>query len=99
MLKQIYSVAVYRTDRRYGGSEEGGWWYDQSERIGKAARYFEDKDAAYAYQDRINARFEREDRRAGLRPIWSVIGDPEVRALVFEGSLPDCEPAVRPYYE
>ena len=23
-----YVVAFYEIDRRYGGPEEGGWWYD-----------------------------------------------------------------------
>jgi hypothetical protein len=29
----FHSVAIYLTDRRYGGPEEGGWWYDVGERV------------------------------------------------------------------
>lgn len=28
----LWSVAVYRVERRYGGPEAGGWWYDAGER-------------------------------------------------------------------
>lgn len=29
--KTAYVVVRYRTDRRYGGPEEGGWWYTDGE--------------------------------------------------------------------
>lgn len=34
--RKVYLVASYHVSRRYGGAEEGGWWYDHHEPLSEA---------------------------------------------------------------
>ncbi len=48
-----YWVTVYRVGRRYGGPEEGGWWYDTGtvELSRPAADLTEAEELAAVYRD------------------------------------------------
>ena len=96
---EIYSVAVSHVTRRYGGPEEGGWWYDHHVPILHGAdatliRVFTDYEAAITYANEVYKTIEA--RNEGLPPLYSVLSDGLYVAHIFEG-LP-CE-TPRPYYE
>jgi hypothetical protein len=48
-----YVVAVYEIDRAYGGSEEGGWWFDCGE-IHHVAKTFKSEKKAKDFERRYN---------------------------------------------
>ena len=45
--KKFWVLGVYKTDRLFGGHEEGGWYYDAGERVKEGKRLYTDKDKAY----------------------------------------------------
>ena len=54
-----WSIGVYETGRSYGGTEEGGWWYDTGSRIDDwHVRGFEDLIAAQKYRDELAKQYE-----------------------------------------
>jgi hypothetical protein len=55
---EYVSVAMYQTDRQYGGPEEGGWYYTTGGRIDSTVRCFDlritgEREAAEAYRQRL----------------------------------------------
>lgn len=50
-----YIVAAYDRALRYGGPEEGGWWYDAGCLV-RVLRTFRNADKAYDWAGRINTR-------------------------------------------
>lgn len=86
----FWSVAVYETERRYGGPEEGGWYYEFGHLVNPAkVRVFESHAEAEAYQDSLWDQIEPEDKRGENRLV--VVGWTE--------KLPDTHwPRVRPHY-
>lgn len=48
---ELYYVNLYTCDRAYGGSEEGGWWFDTGE--------FE-RAHSFVFTDRVEARTRRD---------------------------------------
>lgn len=57
-----WSVAMYETDRAYGGPEEGGWYYTCGDIIKATARTFDTIDAARCYAEFLRAKAERDKR-------------------------------------
>lgn len=56
-----WSVAIYETDRSYGGPEEGGWWYTTGSRIDPhKQRVFEDITEALNYQEKLRSEYKNE---------------------------------------
>jgi hypothetical protein len=102
----FWTVAVYECDRRYGGPEEGGWWFDCGERVAHlmaddlAPRVFTDQDKAYEYatdlQGRLDVRFNNDGENRDLN---SVNCEGRYCAEVHEGFAPAHYPETRPYYE
>lgn len=95
----IYSVAVCYVTRRYGGPEEGGWWYDYHVPILHGAdatliRVFTDYGKAAAYANEVYEIIKI--RNEELPPLDSVLSEGQYAAHIFEG-LPHETP--RPYYE
>jgi hypothetical protein len=43
MVKKFWKLAVYKTDRTFGGSEEGGWYYQSGERLKEGKTKFTSK--------------------------------------------------------
>lgn len=86
-------VAVMLEDRAFGGNEEGGWWYNTSERI--ETHYAANNDVLA----KIMARLEREYSNEGRRPISSVLSEGLYRIKLCRNVPPKYEPAYRPHYE
>ena len=90
-----FHLNEYRTNRAFGGREEGGWWYDTGTFIGCHGRYATHCTASAA-------RDAMEDwlagQRRGLHPPDSPLctGWPELR---IEGRAGADFPAQRPCYE
>jgi hypothetical protein len=86
----FWSVAVYETERRYGGPEEGGWYYDFGHIVNPAKiRVFESHAEAEAYQDQLWDQIEPEDKR----------GDNRLVVVGWTEKLPDTHwPRARPHY-
>lgn len=90
-------VAFYEVDREYGGSEEGGWYYD-SGRFVRAIGFYLTDEAAIAAVRRANRLLERLQRHR--RSVDSVLyAGGRYRAFSFTGLPPDCFPAERPRYQ
>lgn len=51
----MFVVAVYDCGQRYGGPEEGGWWYDAGSLV-RPVKLLRGEDRAYAYARRLNTR-------------------------------------------
>lgn len=93
-------VATYRVTKKYGGPEEGGWWYEtgEPEKVeGFDTKFVADEDAAYAlareWNDRLDATVNK-----GRRPISSVLSNGVYRAIATDDT-PEPFPAERPHYE
>lgn len=86
-----WCVAVYETDRAYGGPEEGGWWYDVGGLVEHAKiRFFDRYQDAYDYAQELWAYCLEENKDRG-----------DVKLVVrgFTEQLPDTHyPKTRPYY-
>lgn len=85
----------YTTDRRYGGPEEGGWWYETG--------HFEHCHGTFANRDdALTALTEHQAwlraKRAHLHPIDSVLctGWPDLRVQNHPGTD---YPTQRPHYQ
>lgn len=82
-----WSVAVYETDRAYGGPEEGGWWYDCGHMIDCwKIRGFDNIEEARKYQQE-------------LRDFYIAEGAKNIAVRGFTEQLPDKGfPACKPVY-
>lgn len=92
-----YVVAVYMTDRAYGGPEEGGWWFDYGEHV-RTVRTFPNAARADAYAKRMNNVLDRTLNK-GRREISSVLSEGRYSAEVHQGLAPQFYPETRPHYE
>lgn len=88
-------VNVYLTDRAYGGSEEGGWWYDCGEAI-SSEQYATDDEADQALTEKRRwCEEENADRRSDINSVLS-----EGRYVVcLEPEPAQDYPQTRPHYE
>lgn len=86
-----WCVAVYETDRAYGGPEEGGWWYDCGMLVEHAKiRFFDNYKDAYDYTQELWEWCIEQNRGRG-----------DVRLAVrgFTEQMPDAYfPKKRPFY-
>ena len=94
-----YIVAVYLTDRCFGGPEEGGWWYEAGQ-LTRIMRIFRSQERAYGYCRRLNTRLQSRaiGPNIGRRDIGSVLSDGEYQANVWENMAPAGFPERRPHY-
>ena len=95
-----YIVAVYDTGLKYGGPEEGGWWYDAG-RLVRMVRMFRSEQRAYDYAQKLNARLRSREfgPNKGKHEYTSVLSEGEVAAQVHENSCPEFFPDRTPRYE
>ncbi len=97
---KTYIIAVYDCQQRYGGPEEGGWWYDSGSlvRITKRVR---NEGVAYAYCQRLNHRLRSRliGPNQGKREYTSVLSDGEYQASIWEDTAPRSFPDRKPHYE
>ena len=103
----MHSVAVYLTQRLYGGPEEGGWWYNAGELCTDPAltvfgATFPDGHESRAQQmsAEVQAHLDR-DWNVGdhAREISSVLSPGRFEARVHDGWPPLAFPDERPRYE
>ncbi len=101
------SVAVYLTQRAYGGPEEGGWYYDSGELCTDPALTAFGVTFTEGHEDRartmaleVQAHLDR-DWNVGdnARGISSVLSAGRFEAHVHDGWPPLAYPAERPRYE
>lgn len=89
-----FYVNTYLVDRAYGGSEEGGWWYDCGEPI--------DSRQCDTYEEALKVREEREmwcrENNKGRRPLYSVLSNGEYRTSL-EAHFAKIWPDRKPHYE
>ena len=102
----LWTVAVYFVERRYGGPEEGGWWYDAAERCDEPALTRLSWVEANVYDDAASARAREvqvvldRDWNVGdhARPLDSALSAGRWQARASEGWPPAAIPAVPPTY-
>ena len=92
-----YIVSIYMIDKRYGGPEEGGWWYNIGDLV-RTMHVFGNEGAAYAYCNRLNDKLGTTLNK-GRRPISSVLSTGRYAAKVHENHAPLHYPGSQPYYE
>lgn len=85
-------VNAYRVTLRYGGPEEGGWWYECFEPIASIPVQTDEG------IDRTRALFKTELQWANEGDINSVLGGSELSILVEE-EFARYKPTVKPRYE
>lgn len=102
----LWSVAVYFVERRYGGQEEGGWWYDAGERCDDPAltRFSWAEadvydDAAMARASAVQAELDR-DWNVGdhARPLCEMLSAGRWEARAAPGWPASRFPAATPSY-
>lgn len=106
-------VNIYEVDRAYGGSEEGGWWYDTgspcTKPYGKASFKCLTLNNAKALRDQMRHEIEQPDTYVDSRGWgfgkfvphinrYSVIGGPDIEVHVERWPAAPF-PANRPHYE
>jgi hypothetical protein len=102
VMPQFYCVAIYMTDREYGGPEEGGWWYNSYEpiaRYGYLTRCFQTYEEARVYENELRSFIEKEKLNEGRRHPNSVLSDGHFTTYITEGHYPEDLPRERPHYE
>ena len=91
MSKKYWKISIYSLNRAYGGSEEGGWWYTEGDRVREIKKTFLDKLSALKYSKRINELLLK--RFGKTREGWSLYG-----TEVFYRGTPDYFPSRKPIY-
>ena len=93
--RRDFHLNEYRTDRAFGGAEEGGWWYDTGVFV-KSHGTFPTREEAWAARDALDSYLA--ERREGLHDPSSVLctGWPE---LLVEQRPGANFPARPPRYE
>lgn len=97
-IENVYYVNLYLIDRAYGGSEEGGWWFDYGEFIEPAAM-FTIEDEAYAFARKMN---ENTQLPGGLnygRPSVSSVNSQGEYSFMVQSTPGEDFPSTRPHYE
>ena len=86
-----FYVNEYEADRAYGGSQEGGWWYDVGTFVECHGTY---ATRAEAELRKIELLPRIAEKRAGLHPPESVLSEgmwPELHVEDAGGRLPGAE--------
>ena len=95
--KGPWTVCLFLVDRAYGGSEEGGWYYDTGEPVlTEHLKVFNDYDAALTYRNSL--RPVETEMNEGRYSVNSVLSQGEYRFEICDG-MPMSYPQERPYYE
>jgi len=103
----LFWVACYLTSQSYGGSAEGGWWYDEGELVtdpdiyrtlGGTPRSFLTEQQADAYAAELAPKLALLNQDRPPKHASTSQGTYEVQVLQA-ASLPVGFPAARPHYE
>lgn len=88
-MSTTYLVAFYEIDRAYGGSEEGGWWYNTGQLV-RVFKTTKNRNEAVRIANRANdllKLIQRKDYRNGT-----------YQAEICENKADSYYPTERPYY-
>lgn len=92
-----YTLAFYERWLSYGGSEEGGWWYETGDLVRALRIVATTEDEAFAKCRRANSLLNHLQRRK--RSVSSVAySGGRHKVDCFEGTPPAHTPTQRPYY-
>lgn len=104
----FWTISLYLTDRKFGGHEEGGWWYNVGERVDTTIMsgsydasvpvVCRNENEAHAKARGMRERYLPELNR-GRRPVSSMLSDGEYEFEVHRGYPPKSYPERRPHYE
>lgn len=99
-MRDFYLVAVYLEDLRYGGPEEGGWYYNVGQLV-RIVKGFSNRPSAYAYCRRLNDKLKSRDfgPNQDRREMSSVLSAGEYWAHVYSNEAPKYFPDRKPRYE
>lgn len=100
--RKFYTVAIYMEDRAYGGSEEGGWYYDTATlcmepRAATLLRGFDNAEQAHNYAEELNFTTIPEWNE-GRPEVSSVLSEGRYYAIVNEGMPAPYYPEETPRY-
>jgi hypothetical protein len=96
-MSTSYVVALYETDKAYGGPEEGGWWYDTGTLV-RIIKVFKNEDKAWEYVNRATPSIDKvlnKDRY----PVSSVLCTGWYSLEVHEDIAPQTYPTKTPRYK
>ena len=95
-----YRIGVYKVNRSFGGSEEGGWWYTYGLLEHRSSRAFSERLQADEYASRFQKRLDRYyNNRGSKSDLNSVLCDGVMVAEVHQGELPPYYPDRKPHYQ
>ncbi len=90
-----HHINLYEIDRRYGGPEEGGWWFDTGTPIQTLGKF---RRNGNRFQDKLNLADKiAADMNYGRYPLSSVLSDGVVRVFI-EPHKPIPWPERMPHY-
>lgn len=92
-----YVVGLYMIDKAYGGSEDGGWWYEIGELI-RPVKMFRSEKKAIEFMLKLQEYVDRFMNK-GRHGTGSVLCEGWYDIQIYENHLPKCYPVTRPYYE
>ena len=112
-MKKAFCVAIYETNRAYGGPEEGGWWFDcgvpsTDPELMKYTKVFccevNESDSLFPdevreYRRKLIEIAEEENKKESRYPTGSVLCNGYLSADITEGSYPKPYPSEVPHYE
>jgi hypothetical protein len=91
-----YILAFYEIDRAYGGSEEGGWWFDTGTLV-RIHSVHRDEARAVTATARANRLLDR--LQFCSRSVGSLLyTGGQHQMCLFENTVPSHFPQVRPHY-
>jgi hypothetical protein len=94
-----YVIGAYELDRRFGGREEGGWWYDTGTLV-RILKVVHSKEEAWSTASRYNHLLNLFFKQSKKRNMYSVVyRGGQFAAFVFENTAPAFFPEERPHYE
>lgn len=93
-------VAVYDVHQRFGGREEGGWWYNTGSLV-RIVKVFKSQEAACKYCRRLNTRLNSHQwgPNKGKPDFTSTASRGWMSAEVYENHAPLGYPNTKPRYE
>ena len=98
MLDQFY-IGIYDTNRAFGGTEEGGWWYDYGELKHTVNETFYNLTTAYNHARKLQRHLDhRYNSEGATTDLDSVLCEGNLQAEVYEIKLPKFYPDRKPHY-
>lgn len=92
-----FTVCLFEYDRDYGGSEEGGWWYETgTPEVTEHMRVFMVEEDAIEYAESLQP--VADEMNEGRPDVGSVLSRGRYKFLICEG-MPRHYPENRPHYE